>query len=104
MRIFTGSKEFIRVPISARDSGAVVNPTADAVVMALPLAGVAPVSGDWKTASWETDSSSTPTVYYARMIVGPGGTAYAAGEYDVWVKVTDNPEIPAMLAGQVVFF
>jgi hypothetical protein len=76
----------------------------DGAAMAFPSRGVAPVSGDWKTAAWETDSTTTPATYYARLLVGPGGTAYQAGTYDVYVKVTDNPEIPVLLAGELVFF
>jgi hypothetical protein len=104
LRISVQSTEYLRVPVSARSSGAWVNPTSDVVALALPYRGVVPVSGDWKAATWETDSTTTPATYYARLLVGPGGTAYQAGTFDVFVKVTDNPEIPVLLAGEVVFF
>jgi len=104
LRISVQSTEYVRIPVSARSSGAWVNPTTDVVAMALPYRGVAPVSGDWKTASWETDSTQSPATYYARLLVGPGGTAYLPGDYDVYVKVTDNPEIPVLLSGELVFF
>ena len=104
LRISVQSTEYVNVPVSARVAGSAVNPTADVVAMALPYRGVAPVSGDWKTASWETDSTTTPATHYARLLVGPGGTAYQVGSFDVYVKVTDNPEIPVLLAGEVVFF
>ncbi len=104
LRISVQSTEYVRIPVSARSSGVWVNPTSDVVAMALPYRGVAPVSGDWKTASWETDSTQSPATYYARLLVGPGGTAYQAGTYDVYVKVTDTPEIPVLLSGELVFF
>lgn len=106
LHISTLSTEYVRIPVSARVSGAWVNLTADAVTIALPARGVAPVSGDWKAASWETDSTTSPATYYARLLVGPGagGTTYLAGPYDCYVKVTDNPEVPVLLAGQVVFY
>jgi hypothetical protein len=57
--------------------------------------GPTPVSGDWKTAEWETAG----TKRYARCLVGPGGTTtLAKGLWAVWVKLTDNPEIPVKKA------
>lgn len=92
------SKEYVRVKVSASEAGAAVDPTTDTVVMAFPVHGVAPVTGDWKAASWETAGSA----FYARCLVGPSGTVtLAVGSYDVWVKVTDSPEVPAIKAGQL---
>lgn len=96
------SLNYVRVPVAARAAGSVINPTTDTVAMAFTSPGVDPVSGDWKTASWETDSSTTPDTYFARCLVGPSGTlALMAGTYDVWVRVTDNPEVPVELVGQL---
>jgi len=79
--------EYVRVAI---DAG--VDPTSDTVQMAFPATGVAPITGDWKSATWETVSG----VYYARCLVGPGFggvvTLTAGALYDVYVKVADNPE------------
>lgn len=95
------SLEYVRVPVSATESGAAVNPTSDAVTMAFPPLGTRPATGDWKTAEWEIAGST----YSARCLVGPGGTVtLPTGQYDVWVKVTDNPEVPAMPAGQLTVF
>ena len=80
-----------------------MNPTADTVTMAFTAAGVDPVLGDYKTASWETDATTTPSTYYARCLVGPGGTVtLAAGTYEVWVKITDSPEVPVKRSGTLV--
>ena len=62
----------------------------------LPVPSGPPAGGDWKTASWETDATTTPPTYYARCLVGPGGTVpLAPGTYMIWLKITDAPEIPA---------
>lgn len=96
------SLEYVRVPVSARASGAIVNPTTDSVSMAFTALDVDPVAGDWKSATWETDATTSPITYYARCLVGPAGTiALAAGVWDVWVKVTDAPEIPAKKSGNL---
>lgn len=98
LRISTLDTEYIRVPVAAKEAGAVVDPTGDTVQMAFPLAGVDPVSGDWKTASWETAG----TTYYARCLVGPtGDVTLTDGLYDAWVKVTDTPEVVVRKAGQL---
>ena len=96
------STEYVKVPVAAVVNGAVFNPTVDTVQMAFPVRGATPVSGDWKAASWETITGA----YYARCLVGPtGGTiALVVGIYDVWVKVTDSPEVPARRAGQVTIY
>lgn len=99
MQISALSVEYIRVPVASTLNGAVINPTTDAVQMAFPLHGVAPITADWKTATWETDTVVTPNVYYARCLVGPGQTVLATGFYDVWVAITDNPEVPRRNAG-----
>jgi hypothetical protein len=100
MQLSALSLEYVRVPVSATLSGVATNPTTDTVQMAFPATGVDPVAGDWKAATWEPDTSVTPNVYYARCLVGPGGTVtLAVGRWDVWLKVSDNPEIPARKAG-----
>ena len=102
MHVSSLSLEYVRVAVRATANGSAVDVSADTVTMAFPLAGVDPSVGDWKTSSWETDATSSPTVYYARCLVGPSGTVtLAEGTYDVWVKITDNPEVPARKAGEL---
>lgn len=96
--IAASSVEYVRVPVSATASGSAVDPTADTVQMAFLATAAAPASGDWKTASWETDATTTPDTYYARCLVGSAVTL-TAGTYTVWVKVTDSPETPVKRAG-----
>ncbi len=90
------SLEYIRVRVAATENGAAKDPTALAVKFAfLDVEGTQsePVTADWKTGTWE--SGGAP--YYARILVGPGGTFVPVDEktYRVWVQVTDTPEIMA---------
>ena len=99
------SLEYVLVKVASKQSGAWVDITADTVQMAFPVAGVTPVAGDWKAATWETDTETDPDTYYARCLVGPGGTVTLTAQlYDVYVKVTDSPEIPTIRAGQLRVF
>lgn len=93
--IWSGSVQYVEVPVSFQVAGAPVSPIADVVALAFPVAGVNPIAGDWVTGSWE--SGGPP--YVARVLVGTGGKVLTPGNYDVWVRVTDSPEVPAMKAG-----
>jgi hypothetical protein len=89
------SKEYVRVPVSAKEAGVTVNPTSDEVAFAFVQSGE---PSTWYAGQWETDG----TTYYARIAVGPGGSVTLVdGTYDTWVKVTDSPEIPVRKVGQV---
>ncbi|HEY6018358.1 MAG TPA: hypothetical protein VIY48_00200 [Candidatus Paceibacterota bacterium] len=99
------SLEYVKVQIEAEQNGAAINPSGDVVQMAFPVQGVDPVTGDWKTASWEVAAppTVTKTEYWARCLVGTGGAvALAAGRYDIWIKVTDSPEVPVQYAGVLI--
>ena len=88
--------EYVRVSVGAVVEGAAINPTADTVNMAVVPTGTLPDTPDWKAATWETDASTDPDTYYAKLLVGPapGVVTLTAGRiYDVYVRVTDNPEI-----------
>ena len=90
------STEYLRYPVSAVVNGVAINPTTDVVQFAFPLTGVAPST--WLTGSWETVSST----YFARVLVGPTGGVFAPSAgvtYDVWVKITDAPEVPVRKVG-----
>lgn len=94
------STEYIQVEVTATVNGSSpYNPTGDQVQMAFIASGN-PESGDWHTGAWQTLSSSAGPVYLAQCLVGPsGGVALLAGTYGVWLKVTDNPEIPVRQVG-----
>lgn len=98
--ISASSLEYVRVPVYAKASGAVVDPTGNTVKLAFMSTTAAPGVSDLKTASWETDTTTNPDTYYARCLVGSGGAVtLTAGTYHVWVKVTDSPETPLKRAG-----
>jgi hypothetical protein len=87
--------EFIKVPVQVVANGLSYDPHLDTVVMAFPARGVDPAV--WIQSAWESDGAGG---WQARCLVGPGGTIQlAAGTYDVWVKITDNPEVPVLKSG-----
>ena len=102
------SKEYVRVRTSAVDeNGATVNPTVDSVSLAFIAEGEAIVgSSTYVAGTWETDASDASNpIYYARVLAGPGA-AYvptAGTSVDVYIKVTDNPEVPVVKTGTVRF-
>jgi hypothetical protein len=97
VRLSSLSTEYVRVPVAAEEDGAAVDPTAATVEFAFPADGTAPSS--WETGEWETDSRTNPATYYARILVGAGDLDLAAGDYDVWVRVTLSPEVATHQAG-----
>jgi len=91
---------YVKAPVRVKKQGVPYDPTGDVVAVAFMSGRATPTSGDWKTASWETDATTTPSTYFARCLVGSGGaTTLVAGLYEMWVKVTDSPEIPVLVCG-----
>jgi hypothetical protein len=91
LQISSASLQYVRVPISEATGG---DPTGDPVTFAFPDPAAEPTV--FYTGSWSTLNG----IYYARCLVGPGGAVQLpAGFYDVYVKVTDSPEIPVLLSG-----
>lgn len=95
--IATISDEYCLVDIRAR-----LDPTADVVEMAFMATTDKPGDDDWQTGSWEPYGGRGP--YVARCLIGDGDDAVAldAGKYTVWVRITDDPEIPAKPAGNLI--
>jgi hypothetical protein len=94
------STQYILIPVRATSGGAPYNPTADVVAMAFADGWAEPGSGAWNTGSWA--STSTVNGYYlAQCLVGPqnGGNVLAIGTWNVWLRITDNPEVPVISAG-----
>lgn len=98
----SASLQYISVPVNAVKAGAPYNPTSDAVQFAflLDISGT-PGSSDWVSGSWVT----LPNYLYpwaCQCLIGPGGTiTLSPALYVVWVKITDNPEIPVLIAGML---
>lgn len=96
------SLQYVDAIVTATFRGAPYNPTADQVQFAFTVPG-APLTGSttWYTGLWDGTSVLPGTVsdYTALCLVGPGGTTtLTAGQYQVSVKVTDNPEILVLSA------
>jgi hypothetical protein len=99
------SSPFVQVQVIATLDGAPYDPTADPVAIAfvpVPQYGAPPnpVSGQWNTASWETDSSSSLTTYWASVLTGPSGVSLTAGAWAIAVQVTDGGVARVMWALQ----
>lgn len=96
LEISTHSREYVKVLVKTD-----TDPTALPVEMAFVAQGLTPQGADWRAASWETEDGR----YYARCLVGPGGTGtIPPGRRTAWVRVTGNPEIPTIRAGNLVVF
>lgn len=95
--------EYVIIPVTATKLGAAYNPTADVVQFAfMPTPTQVPQVSDWVAASWETDATNVLYPYAARCLVGPSGTiTLGIGSYVIYIKITDNPEIPVLIAGQL---
>jgi hypothetical protein len=98
------SREYVSAAITANAAGTPVNPTNDVVEFAFTAVSTAPAPSDWKPGSWDGTQPRTPGgAYIAHCLVGPGGTIQLpAGRYTMWVRVTDNPEVPVIPFGQLV--
>lgn len=97
------STEYVLIPIQVTKSGASYNPTSDVVQFAfMPNAVQQPQNNDWVTGSWETVSTNIIYPYNAKCLVGPtGSTALTLGNYIIYLKITDNPEVPVLTVGQL---
>ena len=91
-------------PVSKTDGADL---TLDEVEMAFLPYGTGPSEADWVPASWVPGG---PPYQAATLIAGtdvvstlPVETVVLEeGVYAVWVRVTDNPEIPAKVAGRLI--
>ena len=94
------SRVYIKSPITATVAGSIVDVTGDAVEMAIVVAKTDVTDGDFHSATWVAGS--------AAILVGPGGSpsigTFAPDFYDVYIRITDNPETPVLFAGTIKFF
>lgn len=98
------SRQYLRLPVSATWNGITQDPTGDVVEFAAVPIGGAPST--WTAGSWETDTTTDPDTFWARILVsgtaGGGTLALADGTYDLWIRVTDSPERPARRVGTLI--
>ena len=95
------STQYVFIPVQATKSGVAYNPTGDSVQFAFAASATyVPQSGDWVAGSWDTNTTSVLYPYSAKCLVGPAGTTNPGiGRYYMYLKITDNPEIPVLIAG-----
>lgn len=93
------SQEFIRVTVAATKGGDDFDPTGDDVQMALPIEGQPPTV--WIDAVWETEGP--PWVAHIPA-TDDDFPEVEVGTYDVYVKITDDPEVPVILSDRLVVF
>lgn len=84
------------IPASANPTGLVVQ-----FAYMAPGAGLPGVT-DWVAGSWEQAALSTGE-WVARTLIGPanGGKVLTRGDWDVWIKVVSNPDVPAWQPGML---
>lgn len=94
------STEYVIVPVNAVVDGVTFNPTNDPVQFAFTMGyGVTP--SIWITGAWEPNPVQG-VWYNAKCLIGPGSsTVLTAGTYTVWIKITDDPEIPVRQSGTI---
>lgn len=81
------SKEYLHVPITSPQGA-----NLSLVQMAVVTIPARPTNGDWTAAAWDEAAR------VATLLVGP----YAApAVMSVWVRITDNPEVPVFQAGTI---
>lgn len=91
------STAYVQTSVQASVGGTPYDPTSDSVAFAFVPPGTRPVSDDWQAGSWDTNPAGTPL---AQCLVGPAdGVELARGLYGVWLRITDNPEVPIAPVG-----
>ncbi len=101
------SLEFVKIPVGLTEAGSAIDPTGDQVEMAFVAEGAGvTASTTFVSGDWETDATDpTTTVYYARTLVGPGGDYVPSADtaIDVYVRISDSPEVPVKKAVTIRF-
>jgi hypothetical protein len=94
MHISSLSTEYITVTVTATVAGNPIDLSGDVVAWAFADPGVPPAT--WIVGDWSNGS--------ARVLVGPAVNPLPKGTRDVWLKVTDSPEIPVRKVGQILVY
>jgi len=97
LRVVHGTLQYVEFAVSLTDAqGAAVDPTGDAVAVAVRPWQDLSTALSYQAATWVTDTSGAAPVYYARILVGQAPFDLAPGLYRVYVRVTDTPEHPVL--------
>jgi hypothetical protein len=95
--VYSGSLEYVQCVVQVSAGNEAYNPTADEVQFAFVQGSSYPST--WYTGSWTQNLQSQ---YVAQCLIGPAGTVtLTPAQWTVWVKITDDPEIPIRTAGTV---
>lgn len=80
------TREYLRLDVTSEDDLA-----GTGVEVAFVALGQDPAEIDWVTAdSWAIEDST----WRARILIGPGGTTDPGqGDHQIWMRLTDTPEI-----------
>lgn len=91
------STVYLPFPVQATGNyGQPINPTSDTVQFAFKAVSVNPGPGDWNSGSWDSYLPAG-SQYVAKILVGPNASVNpGVGTWVVWMKITDNPEIPVV--------
>lgn len=97
------STQPVQQQVLATVGGAAYNPSGDTVQMsfvAVPTYGPPPNPTVWNAATWEVDPGP---VYFASCLIGPanGGIVLAAGVYQIYVRIIDQPAVPVLAGWQL---
>lgn len=95
--------EYVIIPVVATKAGLPYNPTGDVVKFAfMPTATQVPQVSDWVAGGWDTNTTNVLYPYAAKCLVGPAGTiVLGLGSYIIYIMITDSPEIPVLIGGQL---
>lgn|GEM_PF-1699542 len=95
--------KYVFIPVSATRLGVPYNPTADTVQFAfMPTATQVPQPTDLVLGTWDVYANDVLYPYHAKCLVGPGGMiTLGIGTYIIYLKITDSPEIPFDIVGQL---
>jgi len=94
MRVSLGDTVLIWCTATATTPGGTpINLVGDAVAWAFPAHGIRPVTSDWLVGEWTDGLPSYELVVATLMDVRE--------RYDVWLRVTDNPQVKEALIGQI---
>jgi hypothetical protein len=95
--------EYVLIPVTVTKAGLAYNPTGDTVQFAFAATPTyVPQVSDWVAGAWDTDTTNILYPYTAKCLIGPSGTiTLGIGTYIIYLKITDNPEIPVLIGGQL---
>ena len=100
------STQYVSIPVQVTQNGSSHDPTGHNVQFAfMPTPTQLPGNSDWVLAAWTDNPTNILYPYVAQCLVGPSGAiTLGTGTYVIYIKITDNPEVPVLIGGQLVIF